>query len=240
MTGAPTLVLAFMAGALTIVSPCVLPLAPIVIAGGRAKDPRAPLALAAGLALTFGLTGGALASLGVVFGDSSWVRALSAGLMIALGLAMVIPALGIGAERVMAPIGGLAAAMERRLPNAGLWGQAGLGAVLAFAWAPCAGPTLGAAFALAASGGSVLAAMAIMTVFALGAALALLSAGYGLGRLAASGRQRAGHSGQIGRKALGIAFALIGAAILTGFDHQIEAAFIAAMPQWLVNFAVQI
>ena len=70
------------------------------------------------------------------------------------------------------------------LPAAGLLGSFAAGIVLAFAWAPCVGPTLGAAFALAASGGSLAAAMATMFVFALGAALALLAAGFGLGKLA--------------------------------------------------------
>jgi cytochrome c-type biogenesis protein len=60
--------LAFAAGVLTILSPCVLPLVPILAAVGRANDPRGPLALAAGLALTFGVAGGALAAFGVEFG----------------------------------------------------------------------------------------------------------------------------------------------------------------------------
>lgn len=240
MTGAPALVLAFSAGALTILSPCVLPLAPIVVAGGRAKDARGPLALAGGLALTFGLVGGALASLGVEFGASGVVRAISAALMLALGLAMIVPALGAHAERLLMPAAGFSDALARRLPNAGLLGQAGLGVVLAFAWAPCAGPTLGAAFALAATGGSLASAMLVMTVFALGAALSLLVAGYGMGRLAARGRGLAGRSSAYGRRALGLAFALVGGAILTGFDHVLEGAFIAAMPDWLVNFATRL
>ena len=70
-----TLPTAFAAGALTILSPCVLPLAPIVIASGRAQDPRGPLALAAGLAVTYGVVGGALASVGAEFGDSTLIRA---------------------------------------------------------------------------------------------------------------------------------------------------------------------
>ena len=65
--------LVFSAGVLTILSPCVLPLAPIVVASARAKDPRGPIALGLGLALTFGLVGGILASFGVEFGDSGIV-----------------------------------------------------------------------------------------------------------------------------------------------------------------------
>jgi cytochrome c-type biogenesis protein len=235
-----TLLLAFLAGVLTVLSPCVLPLAPVVIAGGRAKDPRGPLALAAGMALTFGLVGGSLATLGIEFGEAGYVRAASAAIMVVVGLAMVIPALSDRAERLLAPASGLADSLARRLPNAGLWGQAGAGVVLALAWAPCVGPTLGAAFALAASGGSLVASMTVMTIFALGAATSLLAAGYGLGRLASGGRKLVGRTGRIGRSGLGLAFALVGTAILTGFDQKLETAFIDAMPDWLVTFATRL
>jgi cytochrome c biogenesis protein CcdA len=235
-----TLPLAFLAGVLTILSPCVLPLAPIVVAGARGSDARGPLALAAGLALTFGIAGGSLAALGVEVGGVEWVRVISAGLMVLAGAVMIVPAFGAGAERALAPLSGFSDALRDRLPSTGLAGQAMLGVVLAFAWAPCAGPTLGAAFALAAGGGSLGMSMLTMTVFAFGAAGALLAAGYGLGRLAAKARGRAGRTAALGREAFGAALAAVGAVILLGFDHRVEAAFIDVMPDWLVNFATRI
>jgi cytochrome c-type biogenesis protein len=160
--------------------------------------------------------------------------------MVLVGLAMLLPALGDRSEQLLAPISGLADKVAKRLPSAGLWGHAAAGVVLALAWAPCVGPTLGAAFALAASGGSLGASMIVMTLFALGAATSLLVAGYGLGRLASSGRKLAGRTGQIGRSGLGLAFALVGAAILTGWDQKLEAGFIDSMPDWLVTFATRL
>jgi len=235
-----TLPVAFLAGTLTILSPCVLPLAPILIAGGQAKDPRGPLALAVGLALTFGVVGGLLASLGVEFGASDCVRSISAAALVAVGLVLVIPAFGERFERFLAPASGAAEALQSRLPRAGLAGQAMTGAVLAFAWAPCAGPTLGAAFALAASGGSPFAAMSTMAAFALGAASTLLIAGYGLRRLAARGRGLVRVGGAFGRFALGAAFIIVGALVLSGLDHRVEADLIAIMPDWLTAFATQL
>jgi cytochrome c biogenesis protein CcdA len=235
-----TLALAFLAGLMTILSPCVLPLAPIVIAGGRAADARGPLALAAGLALTFGVVGGALASLGVEFGSADAVRYGSAALMLLIGLVMILPRLDALAERALNPLAGLSDWMRVKLPSVGLLGQFALGAVLALAWAPCAGPTLGAAFTLAASGGSVAGSMLTMTVFALGAAAALLGAGYGLGKLAGGSRLAVGRAAVAGRYAFGALIALTGASILFGLDHRIEAGLIAAMPDWLVTFATRI
>jgi len=236
----PTLALAFLAGLMTILSPCVLPLAPVVIAGGRARDARAPLALAAGLALTFGLVGGGLASLGVEFGSADALRIGSAALMLVIGVAMIAPGFDTRIENALSPIGRLANRLEEILPSVGLLGQFALGVVLALAWAPCAGPTLGAAFTLAASGGSVAASMLTMTVFALGAAVALLAAGYGLGRLAGGAKLTVGRWAAAGRLAFGALIALVGGSILFGLDHRIEAGVIAAMPDWLVSFATQI
>lgn len=230
--------LAFAAGMLTILSPCVLPLAPVVVASARAKDPRGPIALGLGLAATFGLVGGSLASFGVEFGDWEWARTASAAIMIAIGAALMAPALGQAIERRLGFAGRAADLVSERLPNAGLAGQAAAGVVIAFAWAPCAGPILGAALLLAAKGGSVAAAMATMSAYALGAAGALIAVGYAVGAVAS--KASLAWAGAGGRVALGAAFALIGAAVLTGLDHHIEAVLVAAMPDWLTTFATSL
>jgi cytochrome c-type biogenesis protein len=226
--------LALAAGMLTIFSPCVLPLAPIVVASARTKDPRGAIALGLGLALTFGLVGGALASFGVEFGDSGAVRAASATIMLLIGAALVFPSIGDALERRLGCVGRTADILNERLPKGGLIGQAAAGVVLAFAWAPCAGPTL----LLAAKGGSLAAAMLTMTVYALGAAGALVAVGFALRGLA--GRARFAAAGVGGRITLGAAFALIGAAILTGVDHRLESILVAAMPDWLTTFATSL
>ena len=233
-----TLPLAFAAGILTIFSPCVLPLAPVVIASARARDPRGPVALGFGLAATFGVVGGVLASFGVEFGDSALARAASAVVMIAVGAALLAPAIGERIERRLGFVGRAADVMSERLPNAGLAGQAAAGVVLAFAWAPCAGPILGAALILAAKGGSLAAAIGTMTAYALGAAGALIGVGYAAGQIAS--KAHFVWAGAGGRLALGAAFVAIGALVLTGFDHQIEAVLVAAMPDWLTAFATSL
>ena len=155
--------------------------------------------------------------------------------MVAIGAALLVPAIGDAVERRLGFAGRAGDLLHERLPNAGLLGQAAAGVVLAFAWAPCAGPVLGAALLLAAKGGSLAAAMLTMTVYALGAAGALIAVGYAVGRVTI--KARFAYAGAGGRVALGAAFALIGAAILTGLDHRVEAVLVAAMPDWLTAFA---
>lgn len=235
-----TLVLAFLAGVLSILSPCVLPLAPIVIAGAASQDRRGPIALALGLALTFGIVGGFIASFGVELGATDAVRLVAAAIMLGVGLIMLVPAFSLASERALASLARWSDVLSKRLPAAGLLGSFAAGIVLAFAWAPCVGPTLGAAFALAASGGSLAAAMATMFVFALGAALSLLAAGFGLGKLAAKGRFLTGRTARFGRAALAIALIAAGGAILTGLDRKFEAAVLQATPDWFVALTTRI
>jgi cytochrome c-type biogenesis protein len=233
-----SLPLSFGAGVLTILSPCVLPLVPVVVAGARAQDPRAPLALAAGLAATFGLVGGFFASLGVDFGEAPYLRVVSAVAILLVGLALIVPAIAHRFEAALAPLQRFGAGLQARLPQGGLAAQAGAGALLALIWAPCAGPTLAAAFVLAAQGGSLGFAMLSMGLFAMGAAGALLALGFGLGRLTGARRGALLDAGAGARSALGLAFAFVGVLILTGGDHWLESRALAAMPDWLNRLAI--
>ncbi len=235
-----SLLLAFAAGLLTILNPCVLPLVPVLVAGAAARDIRGPLALAFGLALTFGIVGGLVAAAGAELGDNPVLRIASALVMLGLGLALAVPAIATWVEMRMAPVADLGNGLAARVPGGALTGQVALGALLALIWGPCVGPTLGAALVLAAGQGTLPLAMLTMGIFALGAATSLLVAGYGLGRLSALTRARTRRSVEIGKRILGWALIVIGLLALTGLDRELEAQLVAAMPDWLVSFATQL
>lgn len=234
------LFLAFVAGLLTILNPCVLPLVPIVVAGAAAKDARGPLALAAGLAVTFGIVGGVIASLGAELGDNLVLRIVSASAMILVGVAIAVPAVAEVGERVLAPVVTLGHRLSNAMPATGLAGQFGLGALLALVWGPCVGPTLGAALVLAAGSGTLPLAMLTMAIFALGAATSLLVAGFLLGRVTQKTKLATRQGARLGRMIFGTALVVIGVAALTGVDRIIEAWLVQIMPEWLVLFATQI
>jgi len=235
-----SLLLSFVAGLITMFNPCVLPLAPIVIAGARAEDARGPLALAAGLALTFSLVGGIVASLGAEIGGVEALRAPASLLMIPIGLALLVPIVGHWAEGAMRPLVRFGDRLSARLPQAGLLGNFGIGAVLALVWAPCVGPTLGAAIVLASRSGTLPLAILDMLVYALGTATALLAAGYLLRRIAAPGKRLAGRSAKAGRMAFGALMIVIGVLSLTGLDQRLEGSIDNHLPDWFVRFVTQI
>lgn len=131
MSNALNPVLAYAAGALTILSPCVLPLVPIVLGSAAQRHRLGPLALAAGLVVSFSLTGFALATVGEAAGiESDTVRLIGAIVLVLIGLALIIPQFQRLSERLAAPLASWAGERQAGLEKYGLWGQAGIGVLL--------------------------------------------------------------------------------------------------------------
>src|SRR6267378_2149982 len=153
-------VLGFAAGALSALSPCVLPLLPLVLAGAVERHRLGPLVLAASATVV----GFAVALLGFAL-DRDLVRVIAGGLLVLVGFVLLIARLDAAAARAAAPIGAGAAALLARLGPGGLAGQFVVGALLGALWTPCGGPTLGAAIGLAAQRRSLGAAAAVMAAY---------------------------------------------------------------------------
>ena len=172
------LALAFVAGVLTILSPCVLPLVPIVLGTAQSEHRFGPAALGLGLALSFTLVGLFVATVGFAIGlDGDLFRTIGGAIMVIIGAILIIP----GAQRFLATAGGplttWAHEPMRRLEGKGPFGQALMGLLLGLVWAPCVGPTLGAASVLAAQGEDLGMVTLTMLVFGIGAALPLVLIG---------------------------------------------------------------
>ena len=179
-----TLLLAGLAGILASLSPCVLPLLPIVLGAATAEHRLAPLALAGGLVIGFAGLGVVLGLLATSIGfDPEVLRVGSAMMLLLAGLALLAAGLAtrltIAGEAMMAPISALA----QRMPAQGLGGQFGLGVVLGVAWAlmPCG--LLYSALLVASLSANALEGAAIMALFSLGSSVSLTAAPWLLLRL---------------------------------------------------------
>jgi cytochrome c biogenesis protein CcdA len=236
-----SVLLGLLAGALTTLSPCVLPVLPFVLFGALDRHRFGPLALAAGMAATFAALGIAVSAAGSsvdVSGDA--VRAGAAALMALAGVVLLSPALQQRFAVLVAPLAGrLNDATQSLGAGNGLGAQFALGALLGAVWSPCSGPTLGAAITLATGSRSIAKAGAIMLFFGLGASLPLLALAYGgrasLRRRQAALRQAAG----IARPLVGGALLLTAALVLSGGDKLIEAALVRVMPDWLTGLTTR-
>ncbi len=230
----------FLAGALSTLSPCVLPLLPLVVGGAAAAHRAGPFALAAGLAVSFTAVGLFVATVGFSIGiDDSVFRMASAVMLAVMGAVLLSSALQ---GRFALASGGIADRGQQwlqRVSPQGLWGQFVIGLVLGAVWTPCVGPTLGAASLLAAQGSELGSVATTMLSFGLGTAAPLLIVA-SLSRSALlrwRGRMMdAGHWGKLG---LGAAALLVAGLILTGADHRLETALVTASPAWLTDLTTR-
>ncbi|CAN1545216.1 CcdA Cytochrome c biogenesis protein [Rhabdaerophilaceae bacterium] len=237
-----TLLLAYLAGALTTLNPCVLPMVPFVLATALREGKWGPLALMTGMSLTFTVIGTLVASIGPAIGLSTdGIRMIGASIMIGLGLAMLLPVTQRAFATGLGPIADQASGALDRMSLSGNLGQFVTGLLLGAVWSPCAGPSLFAAIGLASQTGSVGQAAIAMLVFSLGASSVMLALAYGAREVLARRKAALMEFASSGRAKVVFAllFIAMGAMILFGIDKIVEASIVRAMPEWLVNFTTQ-
>lgn len=235
------LLLAFGAGVLTLINPCVLPLVPIILAGSISRHPLGPLALAGGLAASFTLFGfGAYAFAQSVGLQTEDISAIGAILMIAFGAVLVVPQASAAFARATTGIAGGGNKAIGAVEGNTVFGQFASGALLGLVWSPCIGPTLGGAIALASQGESLFWAFLIMAFFSLGSAAIVLALGYGSRELIRARRDRLMALMPYARPMMGIALILVGLGIWFHVDKLIEFWALETLPAWFTDLSVAI
>ncbi len=229
-----------LAGALSVLSPCVLPLLPLVLGAAATAHRFGVVALAAGLALSFTALGLFVATVGGAIGvTDDAVRDLSAVLLVLVGMVLLSEALQQRFARATAWVGNTGNRVAERLPGGGFGGQLLLGGVLGAAWSPCVGPTLGAASLLAAQGRALPQVAMVMAAFGVGAALPLLAIGTLSRQAMLRWRGRLMQAGHGGKRALGGLTVAVGIVILTGADHRLETVLVDWTPDWLTDLTTR-
>lgn len=229
-----SLAFAFTAGSLSTLSPCVLPLLPAILTGSASQHRLGPLAVAGGLAMSFAAISLFVATIGYSLGLTGEVfRVIGGSLMAGIGAVLLVPAAQTRWAIVSGPIQSWTEARFGSLSTSGLRGQFALGLLLGAVWAPCVGPTLGAASLMAARGENLGVVTAVTLVFAVGAAVPLLLLGM-LSRKAWSGwTRRMAKTGSAGKLVLGGILLVVGVLILTGTDKVVQTFLVEVSPQWL-------
>ena len=227
--------LSFLAGTLTTLSPCVLPLAPILMGSAASTHRYGAFALVGGLMLSFTAIGVGLGSLGTLVGlEQNTLHVFGGALLIGFGAILLSRMLQEYFSNAVSRLG-VGQDMLARFNLSGLHGQFLLGMLLGIVWSPCVGPTLGVAITLASQGKALVQVSAVMLLFSIGAALPLLAIGMLSRQAMGKWRGRLLQTGQTGKKIFGTALVLLGILILTGMDKSFEAWAVNAMPDWLVT-----
>lgn len=229
--------LAFLAGVLTILSPCVLPLIPIVFASAAQTHKWGPVALASGLIVSFTAIGLTLSLLGVG-ADSEAVRITGALLILLAGLFLMLGQWQDRLSNALGPVVVWAQQQAARFERYGLLGQVAIGALLGLMWSPCIGPTLGAAIALAAERRNLFDAGLTMAAFSLGISVMLLVVAYGATFLFSKTTRFAALATK-GKSLMGGFLVVVALLTITGGDHLLEGLLLAIFPEWLTELSSQ-
>lgn len=230
----------FLAGLLSTLSPCVLPLIPILIGSALNAHRRAPLALAVGLALSYAILGTAIAWLGASAGfDTSIFRKIGAIILGALGIVLMSTTLQLRFASATAGIGNAGNSLIGKINLSGLGGQFAVGLVLGVIWSPCVGPTLGAAIVLASQGSQLPQVALLMGIFGAGAALPIIVLSYASREAIAKSRTGLMQAGKTGKIFMGGILIAVAVLILSGADKQLEEWLTDQSPQWLTGLTTR-
>lgn len=241
------IIFAYIAGLLTLINPCVLPVLPIALAASVSEHRLGPVALAAGMSFTFTFFGIFITVLGPTIGLSlDMVSNVSASIMILFGFILIVPNFSEKFALATAKLSSKAdaninhlSAEARKSPSSSLKQQFIGGGLLGAVWVPCIGPTIGGAISLASQGQSLVFATSIMLSFSLGISSVILVLAYGTREAIMARRDKMKFIAEKSKPIMGIAFIIVGILILTKFYQTLEILLLDLMPIWLQDLSVR-
>ncbi|MEN0000832.1 MAG: cytochrome c biogenesis CcdA family protein [Pseudomonadota bacterium] len=233
-------VFAYIAGLLTLINPCVLPVLPIVLITALNANRAGPVALAAGMSLSFVIFGVLVTAFGASIGLTQETLAqIGAVLMIIFGTILVVP---MFAQRFELATAGLASGANARMNDidaGSLRGQFLGGLLLGTVWSPCIGPTLGGAIALASQGQNLGYVTLIMIFFAAGVSTFIIGLGLGARETIRARARRFAGLAERSKPIIGITFILVGLMLFFQIHYVLEGALLDVMPIWLQDLSVR-
>jgi cytochrome c biogenesis protein CcdA/thiol-disulfide isomerase/thioredoxin len=224
------IVFAFVAGAGTALSPCVLPVLPIALSAGAAGGRRRPLGIVTGLALSFTFATVALVYVIDALGlPDGLLRTLAIVALAGFGLALLLPPVGARIEGALSRLTSRAA--PGRAGGDGFGSGLLVGASLGLVYAPCAGPILAGVITVSASQPFTASRLTTALAYGLGSAAALYVLMLAGRRLT---RRLGGTSGRF-QQALGAVMVVVAVLMLFDLDTRFQTAIAKDLPSFLVN-----
>ena len=228
----------YLAGTLTLINPCVLPVLPIVLASALQAGRHGPLAVAAGMSLSFVTFGMIVSTVGHSIGlTESVLSQTGAVLMMLFGLVLLIPQLNEHFVTATAGISSSADAQLNNLSPSSMKSQFIGGMLLGAVWSPCIGPTLGGAISLASQGQNLIWVFAIMCSFALGVSSIILALGYGTREAIRSRHLQLRVLAEKAKPIMGGTFLIVGIVIFFKFHYIAEAWLVDVLPDWFLDLS---
>lgn len=228
----------FLAGAATALSPCALPVLPVVFSAGVTGGRKRPLGIATGLALSFTFATVLFVYLISLLGlPDSTLRYIAVAVLLVFGFSLMVPQLG---DRIEAWISRMTARSAGRVQQAtasdpdaegGFWSGILIGTGLGFLYAPCAGPILAGVITVSASQTFSTGRLAVALAYGLGSAVTFYALMLG-GRKVIAPLIKRSRGLQVG---MGLAMVLVALAMSAQLDTRFQTTIASSLPSFLVN-----
>lgn len=221
---------AFLGGVVTILSPCILPILPVVLSGTVSTGRRRPLGIVSGFILSFTFFTLFLSAIVKATGISAdFLRGLSVFIIFGFGLSLLIPKFQVLIEKLFTRLSTLVSAGQRR--EEGFIGGIFIGLSLGLIWTPCVGPILASIITLAATSDIGAGAFIITLSYAVGTALPMLLIMWG-GRSFLVKVPGLVSNTVVIQKAFGILMIMTAIAIYFNFDRSFQAYILEKFPAY--------
>lgn len=236
---APSLIMAFAAGLLTILTPCILPILPAVLAGSQGSRLR-PIYIVLGMSISFTLMGGIISAVGSsLFEFGTYLRWFAIFFIIGMGAVMYDQDINNIYVRLSSRVLEAARSILRPLTSRGpdvqgegALGGLALGSSLGFMWIPCVGPILGSVLLFASSKGNTEYGMLLLMVYSIGVGIPMLIIAYSGKYAATNFRWLMPYTPRF-KKLSGLVLILVGLMILFDIDKMLQAALLPYFPSIL-------
>lgn len=222
---------AFISGIITILSPCILPVLPIVLSGGVGGGRRRPYGIVSAFVASFTLFTLALSTIVDALGiPAGALRLVSVIILVLFGLVMLLPVLRDRFERAASRLTSRSGPAEGPR-GTGFWSGVPVGLSLGLVWTPCVGPIMASVISLALTrqvdGGSVL----ITLAYALGTSLPMLAVMFG-GRALISAVPGILRNMVSLQRVFGALMIAVGLVVAFGWDRSLQSALLRAFPTY--------
>ena len=221
-------VFAFVAGIVTILSPCILPVLPIVLSGGLGGGKRRPVGIVVGFVASFTFFTLFLTAIVKLLGISADTLRLFSILVIGLfGVSLLIPKFQVVMEKSFSTLSRFAP----KQTGSGFWGGVFLGLSLGLIWTPCVGPIIASVITLAATSAVTLQSVFITLAYSAGTAIPMFGIVVGGRALLQRVPGLASNSGKI-QKVFGILMIMTALGIYLNIDRRFQTFILDTFPNY--------
>lgn len=227
------LIFAFLAGIVTILSPCILPILPIVLSGSLASGKRRPLGIISGFILSFTFFTLFLSTIVRTTGVSAdALRQLAVVVVSVFGVSLLVPSFQVRVEKFFSKLSGaVTTSLGKKDGQPDFLAGLIVGVSLGLVWAPCVGPILASVISLALSGTVTISAFFVTLAYSIGTAIPMLAITYGGRNLLNRVPWLVTNTSRI-QKAFGVLMITTALAILLNIDRKFQTYILTAFPNY--------